>query len=192
MTHAIIVLGGASRCGKGIIAQELMRQINVPHLSIDPIKMALSRAVQAYPLDTNGSSVEVASALWPFLSALILNCVETGVPYIVEGEILPHHVHELSDRYGIAAVSCFIGYRNIDVQCKVDLIQRYSGYPNDWTGSLSDSELAELVTAGIKYSQYLHNECLKYGLRYVDFSDNFEESKEEVMGIILAAVRQEN
>jgi len=118
--------------------------------------------------------------------------VETGVSYIVEGEILPQHVDELAARHGVDVVSCFIGYRSIDVQHKVELIKRHSGYPNDWTGSLTESELSRLVASGIDYSQYLYNECSKYGFRYIDFSDNFGESKKEVLSFVSAAVGQKN
>ncbi len=170
----MIVLGGASRTGKGLISQELMVLLGIPYLSIDPIKMALSKSIPSYKLNTNGTSVSVSEEMWPFISAFILNLVETNVNYIVEGEILPCHVFELAKDHGVNVCSCFMGYKDMSIEEKMSQVRGNSGHPNDWTSGLADSELRELIKEGIQYSEYLYDECQKYGVRYIDFSQSFD------------------
>ncbi|WP_127560027.1 hypothetical protein [Saccharospirillum alexandrii] len=170
----MIVLGGASRTGKGLISQELMVLLGIPYMSIDPIKMAISKSIPSYKLNTNGTSVAVSDEMWPFISALILNLVETNVSYIIEGEILPRHVFELANVHDVRVSSCFVGYKDISVEEKISQVRANSGYPNDWTSNLADSELRGLIKEGVQYSEYLYDECQTYGVRYIDFSESFE------------------
>lgn len=178
------VLGGASRTGKGLLALELMKLTHIPYLSLDPLKMALARAVPDYPLNTHASSVEVAEALWPFVSALIVNLDETQVRYIVEGEVLPKHVYELRTKHRLNMVSCFVGYRFISTQHKLDQIRQNAGHPNDWSALLSDDELRALITEGIDYSNYLFGECQQYKLQYIDFSADYDAARQLVLSYL--------
>ena len=184
----MIILGGASRTGKGIISQKLMMTYEMPFLSIDPIKMALHRSIPSYELNTNGSSIQVSEELWPFVSTIIKNMVETGVNYIIEGEILPKHVRELSDYLGIEIAACFIGYSELQPEEKVRQIKTHSGYPNDWTSELTDDELYTLVKDSIEYSKYLKKECLYHQIKYVDFSFGFDNNVTKVLGHFLMEI----
>lgn len=177
----MIVLGGASRTGKGLISRELMGLLGIPYMSIDPIKMAISKSIPSYKLNTDGTSVAVSEEMWPFISALILNLVETNVSYIVEGEILPSHVCELANVHGVRVSSCFVGYKDISIEEKISQVRTNSGNANDWTSDLADSELRELIREGVQYSEYLYDECQKYGLRYIDFSESFDVGKKATL-----------
>lgn len=176
----MIILSGASRTGKGLIAHELMSVLNMPYLSIDPVKMALARSVPAYPLDTNGGSIKVPEQLWPFVSTLILNMIETGVDYIIEGEILPWQVNELRQS-GAALKSCFVGYADISVDEKFDQVRTHCGHPNDWSSELSDTELRQHLEESIAFSRYLRRECQQFDLHYQDFSGDYLAAKSAVI-----------
>ena len=177
----MIILGGASRTGKGIISKKLMMKLGIPYLSIDPIKMALHRSIPDYKLNTNGSSIQVSEDLWPFVSTIIKNMIETKVDYIVEGEILPKHVRELSNELGIEIPACFVGYSEIRAEDKISQIRTNIGHPNDWTSEITDDELYTLVIGSIEYSKYLKAECLDNQLKYIDFSYGFDKNIEEVL-----------
>lgn len=180
----MILLGGASRTGKGIISKRLLNDLKIPFISTDPLKMALSRAVPGYRLNTAGSSIAVAEQLWPFLSALIKNMAETGLEYIIEGELLPRHAAKIENELNCKVYACFVGYADTVPNQKVQQIRTHSGHPNDWTASFNDDELHNLVTNGIHYSQYLKEECHARNIKYVDFSNHFEESVTEVVAYL--------
>jgi hypothetical protein len=158
-----------------------MNKLNRPYLSVDPIKMAIARAIPSYELDTNAGSIKTAEQLWPFLSTLILNMIETKVDCIVEGEILPKHVHELTAKNETNIHACFVGYCDISASEKFQQIRENSGFPNDWSSEISDEELLRLIEESIQYSQYLKSECSKYNIKYIDFSQSFENAKRDVI-----------
>lgn len=176
-----MILGGASRTGKSLISRELLPRLGLPYLSIDPIKMALAKAIPSYPLDTDASSITVSEQLWPFIHALITNMHETGLSYLVEGEVLPWQVAQLSDQLGLAVPACFVGYKTISVTQHLTQIKRHYDLPNSWTVGMSDDELSALVEEGIEYSRYLSDECQRYGIYYQDFSVDFAAAKAKVI-----------
>ncbi|PTY36495.1 hypothetical protein BGP77_04135 [Saccharospirillum sp. MSK14-1] len=176
-----MMLGGASRTGKSLISRELLSRLALPYLSIDPIKMALSKAVPSYELNTDESSIVVSEQLWPFISALARNMVETGVHYLIEGEILPWQVAQLSEQLEVRIPACFVGYENTVIEQKMADIKSCSGMPNDWTAELTDAQLFDLVSEGVEFSRYLRSQCAQYGLYYQDFSTDFTAAKSAVI-----------
>lgn len=177
----MIILGGAARTGKGLLCQRLISRTGLPCLSTDPVKMALSRCIPAYPLNTDGSSIEVSEQLWPFISALISNQIETRATGIIEGEILPKQVAELQRKHPQCIRACFVGYADLSVDKKYHQVRKHSGHPNDWTASLSESELRQLIRHSIQFSQYLQQECRTLNLTYIDFSADFETGARQVL-----------
>ena len=130
-------------------------------------------------------NIYVCEALWPFLSTLLINLVETNVNYIVEGEILPKHVHEFIESHGVTVSACFVGYKDMSVDEKVKQVRANKGHPNDWTSALSHNDLSHLIQQGIQYSEYLYSECQKFGIRYIDFSVDFEMGKKTVLDYLV-------
>lgn len=180
----MILLGGASRTGKTILTKELIRRTGLPCLSTDPIKMSLARAVPDYPLDTNGSSLDVCEQLWPFISTLIRNQIETNAQGIIEGEILPKHAAQIMTEQPDQVRACFIGYRSVSIVEKRQQIRENEGHSNDWTADLSDQELNRLIEDSIGFSHHLESECTRLNLPYIDFSDSFEQSAERVIRLL--------
>jgi hypothetical protein len=143
--------------------------------------MALNRTVPEYPLDTDAGSISVSESLWPYLSNLLRNLIETKVPYIVEGEILPKHIDALRKIENRLIPACLVGYSEIDVETKLREVSDHQGHPNDWTAELSDEKLGDLLIEGINYSRYLQQECQLLGIHYVDFSSGFAHGVKNVM-----------
>ncbi len=163
-----------------------MRELSLPYFSVDPIKMALARAVPTYDLNTNASSIDVSEQLWPFLSAVIKNLIETGVPYLVEGEVLPKHVYELRQLLQVDVPACFVGYAELPVEQKLKEVRDHAGFPNDWTSEISDEALYALLNEGMEFSHYLQAECANLNIRYVDFSGNYDTAQQSVVSYFKA------
>lgn len=177
----MLILGGAPRSGKSLISRALLPLLGVPYLSIDPLKMALAKAIPDYPLDTDGSSIAVSEQLWPFIRALIINMHETGLNDLVEGGILPWQVAQLSDCLGVTPPVCFVGYRDIAIETLLDRMTRHKELPNYWIGELTTEELHRLAEEGIAFSRYLEDECKGFGFYYQDFSTDFSAAQSAVI-----------
>jgi hypothetical protein len=169
----LLIIGGAPRTGKGIIAGRLLVERQMPYLSLDILKMGLVNALPSLGVDPDASSIAVAEQLWPLVRAMAINMIETGVPYIIEGEILPKHVEELDQLHPGAVRACFLGYAEITPAQKLREIRTFAGHPNDWTASSPDAEVLELVENAIEFSHYLSDECARLGIAYFDTSHDF-------------------
>jgi hypothetical protein len=177
----LLIVGGPARTGKGIIARRLLIETHLPYLSLDIVKMGLANGVPAFGMDPDESSIIVAEKLWPLVRAMAINMIETGMDYIIEGEILPHHVHELIQHHQADLKACFLGYREIAPAQKLREIREFGGHPNDWISTFSDAYILELINQMITFSHYLHAECARLGLPYFDTSRNFRQTLDHVV-----------
>ena len=177
----LLIIGGAARTGKSIIARRLLPEMHLPYLSLDILKMGLVNGVPEFGIDPNAGSIVVAEKLWPLVRAMAINMAETGVPYIIESEVLPKQVHTLARHVKVDIKACFLGYREIEPMQKLREIRVYRGHPNDYVTSYADAAVLALVNQMIAFSHYLYDECMRLGLPYFDTSHNFLQTLEQVM-----------
>ena len=83
----ILLLSGASHSGKTLLAQKLMQQYGISHISIDHIKMGLIRSgqTQLTPMDDD----KLTDYLWPILREMVKTAVENRQSFILEGCYIP-------------------------------------------------------------------------------------------------------
>ena len=82
--------------------------------------------------------------------------------------------------------ACFLGYTAITPAQKLHGIRMHAGYPNDWSMSYADSDLLNIITREIAFSQYLMDECATYDLRYFDTSQHFVQTLDQVVAYVRA------
>ena len=83
----IILVSGASHCGKTALAQKLLEKYHFPYLSIDHLKMGLIRSGQTDL--TPEDDEELCVYLWPIVREMIKTAVENRQNLIVEGCYIP-------------------------------------------------------------------------------------------------------
>ena len=89
----VVWIGGPARSGKGLLARKLAADLEWPLLSLDVLKMALSRVVPDLGIDPEAPSATVGEAMWPLIRAMAENAIETDVDYVFEGDMLsPRHL----------------------------------------------------------------------------------------------------
>ena len=83
----IILITGASRTGKTLLAQKFLEKYHFPYLCIDHLKMGLIRAkfTALTPLDDD----ELTPWLWSVVKEIIKTAVENNQNLIVEGCYVP-------------------------------------------------------------------------------------------------------
>ena len=83
----IILITGASRVGKTILAQKLLEKYKYPYLSLDHLKMGLIRSgvTSLTPEDDE----ELTEFMWPIVREIIKTAIENEQNLIVEGCYLP-------------------------------------------------------------------------------------------------------
>ena len=177
----VIFIGGAARTGKGILSRRILAEMGLPFLSLDVLKMGLTRGVPEYPIDPDAGGVQVAERLWPLVREMSISMLHEGIDYVFEGELLPRDVAALQDAYPVQVQVCFLGYSTITPNQKMHEIRTHAGHPNDWPREYSDADLLAIIEREIAFSQYLKAECEKYHIRYFDLSHHFMPVMDEVM-----------
>ena len=83
----IILIAGATHCGKTAYAQKLLEKHHYPYLSIDHLKMGLIRSGQTNltPMDDD----QLTDYLWPIVREMVKTAIENKQNLIVEGCYIP-------------------------------------------------------------------------------------------------------
>lgn len=178
----VVLIGGPARAGKGLLSRRLATKLGWPLLSLDVLKMALSRVVPDLRIDPEAPSAEVGEAMWPLVRAMAENAVETGTHYVFEGDMLyPRQMAELRSTYPGQVAACFLGYSRASAPEKLAAIRRATGLPNDWLNEYDDGFILDLVRDGIAESRLLSLEAEHYGFEYFDGSTAFEAMLEDAL-----------
>jgi gluconate kinase len=83
----IILITGASRTGKTLLAQRMLEEYKYPYICIDHLKMGLIRSGNTLltPMDDDA----LTDYLWPIVREMIKTAIENGQNLIVEGCYIP-------------------------------------------------------------------------------------------------------
>lgn len=84
----IILITGASHTGKTALAQKLLEKYKYPYLSIDHLKMGLTRSGNT-ALTPMSDDTDLTAYLWPIVCEMIKTAIENKQNLIVEGCYIP-------------------------------------------------------------------------------------------------------
>ena len=101
----IVLITGASHTGKTALAQKLLEKYKYPYLSIDHLKMGLSRSgnTELTPMDDN----ELTEYLWPIVREMIKTAIENNQSLIVEGGYIPFNWQNEFDSEYLESIKYF-------------------------------------------------------------------------------------
>ena len=129
----LYLVSGASRSGKTIIANTILKQRQIPYMSLDCLVMGFTNGIPEYGIHVKLFPDKIAEKIWSFLKAMCESMLWLDVDYVIEGEaILPELVRELLDDYPDKIKICFVGYTDIDIDEKLREIKTYSDDMGDW------------------------------------------------------------
>lgn len=175
----IFILGGASRSGKTLLAHRAVLEKGMSYFPLDALVEGVVSGAPKVGVVYSQSFQERATRLWPVAKPLIGFLFHQRWDFLVEGDtILPSQVHELQQESGMVK-SCFLGYADMESDEKLAHIRFFQQGASDWTNNLSDDTLLAQVDVMIEFSNYLRDECAKYGIRYVDVSKDFAQGGAE-------------
>lgn len=180
----LLFIGGAARTGKGILARRLLNEMQLPFLSLDVLKMGLTRGAPEYAIDPDAGGRPVANRLWPLVREMSVSLLHDGIDYLFEGELLPQHVAALRQNYPAQVHACFLGYPAITPQRKLAEIRTHAGHPNDWPQAYNDADLLAIVRREIDFSRDLQAECRQHQLPYFDTSHQFLPTHDAVVAYL--------
>jgi 2-phosphoglycerate kinase len=164
MTASIIYIGGASASGKSRAAVELSTRIGRPVVKLDVYYTLLRRAS-----GKSAKKEEAMASTRALARQVVEDMLEAGCCCIVEGRwILPGAADEISRAYPKEFLATYCGYPEAEVVDRLDLLMHSQEH---WLAKEPTRKARTFLAEQISNSRWYQNECRKYGLRFVDFSD---------------------
>lgn len=191
----IYLIGGSPRGGKSILAKELAKKLNIPHLSTDNLRPVImpyfkKNKFKHFPFEKMfnadniddyfkkyigremlNADIKEAKTMWPGVKNLIKHLLKCKMDYIIEGVgILPSLANQFKKEKNI----------KIAYLIKLDKDKIYQGIldnknSHDWlTDNIKNKEII-LKAAGslIPYGNYFLKEVKKYGFKYFNTENDF-------------------
>jgi hypothetical protein len=182
----LYLISGASRSGKTIIAHNILKQQQIPYVSLDWLVMGFTNGIPEYGIHDRLLPNEIAERLWSFLKAMCESMLWLEGDYVIEGEaVLPHLVRELAEAYPDQVRICFLGYTDVDPGRKTGDIKAYSDGTDDWLVKEHDDHIRDHVKVMMAHSRKIKEGCAEYGMRYVDTSTDFTAAVAEATTYLL-------
>jgi putative acetyltransferase len=124
----VVLIGACSGSGKTFLSNELMKELHIPYLSIDTLKMGLFRGLDEplfHPMDDDET---IASAIWPVLSEMIKTYIENDMDIIIEGcYVFPELINKLEKLYLDDVVEVYFGFSDMYLDNHFMIMFRTSG-----------------------------------------------------------------
>jgi len=175
----LVVISGASRSGKTLLAQNIAAEERMSYVSLDWIMMGFTNGIPEYGIHDKLFPDVIAQKMWPFVKAMFESMIYVDTDCVIEGEaILPELIKELQLNYPDKIKLCFLGYKDVNVQKKLIEIRDFSNKKNDWLYDKSDAYITDHINNMIAHSKLIIKSCDENGMRYVDTSVNFLSSLE--------------
>lgn len=182
----LILIGGASRSGKSLLARLLLEEQGIPYCSLDNCMMGFQIAFPDCGIHSSQSAYDRSRTFWPWIRHMCQSILNSGeADYLVEGDVLlPIHLQLMMKNYPGRVSGCFLGYSNADRTSIYSRIRKYTG-SNDWIQKLAFEQATNFVGEQIHFSQYLKNESNKRDLNYVDTGTDFMGAIREACSLLL-------
>jgi 2-phosphoglycerate kinase len=183
----IYMIGGAPRAGKSILSQQVAAQLGVGWIATDLLFEILR--LKGEPGIKSGWDAApeniAANAEWffPYLDRFVWGVSSLTEGYLIEGvDFLPAQVARLSGQYAIQSV--FLG-RSMLTLAEFDKFPgRSQGYAN-----LPEEVRRQIVQDVPRWSEFVKEEAERFGIPYVDMSDDFPARLREAENILTVDVK---
>jgi predicted kinase len=157
-----IIVVGAPRSGKSILARRLSAALGFSHIPADAVVAAFGAILPEHGIRRSGlPHAEICRSFRPFLIEFLRQLDAQGLRYVFDCcHLLPEDAARYVDLGRYAVI--FLGYPDQNAEEKLKEIRHHDG-PSDWTVAISDRELLANVLDYITQSRELRRGCLNYG-----------------------------
>ncbi|BBH20095.1 hypothetical protein Back11_14400 [Paenibacillus baekrokdamisoli] len=183
----LYIIGGASRSGKTTSAKRILKESEIPYLSLDYLMMGIANGIPEFGVYPTEGDFITGQKLWKVVNPLMTAMVENEIDYTVEGvQLIPSYVSQFEQRYSGKVKPCFIGLAELNVKHSVEEMKFHSSKTEN--DGLKDLNYAEIVTVleRIKTDSIrIREECEKCNLKYFESSFNFNKTIHSIVTYLM-------
>lgn len=200
----IYLIGGAPRVGKSIIAKRLAEKLSIRFVSTDELCERYSQAIpeaereekfpfpgfsgdsaenKSAPEELVGFQLTEAKSLEPEIRRIISRALSKDEALVIEGvQMLPDFVQSIAGETGPERIRViFVGSK--DAERVTEGITKNSS-PDNWMKNSDPAVISQVARFVAAFSVWLDKECQKFGLPYVERTDDFEEDVQRIVGLV--------
>jgi hypothetical protein len=182
----LLLLGGAARSGKSIIARRILAEKRIPFFCLDHLAIGVAHSLPQLHVDLDSDDASVGEIVWPLVKSMSAVMLKDRINYLLEGALLqPKHAHELMAEFPTQVKACFVGFAKAQIAEKFEQVKRYGGGPDDWMMQFDDGTIMNELERLKIVSEALREECRKYQLQYFETSLDFDKSVEDVIDYLM-------
>lgn len=169
-----IIIGGPPRSGKSTLARKVSAALGWTLVHGDSLVGAFEDVFPSLDITHGGPTLDsICNAFEPWIFRYLDKLTYYRIPYVFESyHVRPEslHRHGLTDRAKIL----YVGYPCAKVEQKFRDVRDHSTEP-DWMSPLDDGEVKLYLERFTKTSQYFRQESERFGIEFIDLSEQFEE-----------------
>lgn len=181
----IYFISGASRSGKSIVGNRFAKRHQLSILPIDSLMMSFMSAFPDIGIHHELWPHEIAEKLWPFLEAMVDFMIHNDMDYVFEGEaLLPKDLHNLKKKYPGMIRGCFLGFKDMMLDAKVEAVVNNPSHENDWLVDKPNDYIRSHIQNMKTYSKTISDSCNTYGLPYIEMDQDFESMVTRIMDLL--------
>ncbi len=166
----VILIGGIGCTGKTFLANQLMRETNIPYFPLDHLMMGIYRGMPNCGFTPMDDQFVLGEKMWPVIKGVIMTNIENDHSIILEGvQLLPHLLHDFPSDYLEKIVSVFLFFSERYIRDNFDdkIIKYRSAIENR-------SDIDDLTTDSlIGETARLKDRCISNGKVFFEIGDDF-------------------
>jgi hypothetical protein len=169
--NMIYLIGGAPRAGKTLLSQQVAAHLQIGWVSTDLLaellRLKKEEGIQSEWNATPEAITSYAEWFFPYFERFTWGASSLAENYLIEGVgFLPAQVRQLSEKYPIRSI--FLGCSQMTLESLDQFPGRSPGY------SYLPEALRRQIAHDVPFwSEFIRQECERFGCRYIDTADGF-------------------
>ena len=170
----LYLVGGCSRSGKSLLAEQIRARRGVPWFPLDALKMGLYLGAPSLGVHPEDDDLETADRMWPIIKGMLEHLIWDGRDYLVEGDNLrPQTVAAFIRETHASVRACFLGYPDTAIETKAMQVAQHAGLPNDWLNRTGRDNVRRHLDVSRSLSRQLRTDCAALGIPFFDTGSDF-------------------
>jgi len=175
----IVIIAGIPRSGKSTVAKNISEVHNYSYIPFDSLVSTFNKLYPDLGITHYDDYKVVSKKVAPFIKELIKHINYEEISVVIDiYQLNPDDVRE----YKLDRISkiIYFGYTEISLEDKYNFIRKYSR-SSDWTESLSEEELKEIIQEYINDSIEIKKKCEEYDIPFIDTGNDFKKTIKEAI-----------
>lgn len=169
----IIIVAGASRSGKSLLAIQLCQKHNFNYYPLDPVISTLENLYPETKIKHQDDNLYFSPVIAEFIKELIGHLEYEGLDLILDTyQLYPQDYHKVFPARNVPII--YLGYPDLTPERKLNHIKAQQR-KEDWTADTDDQALCVILEDFIRESLVMKDQCEELDIPFFDTGMDFKK-----------------